>query len=159
MKDQPATVRAARAADLEALVTGNLAMAEESEGVRLDAETLRQGIAALLDSRVPGRYWVAERDGGVVGQLLITFEWSDWRNRMVWWIQSVYVVPQARSLGIFRALYDKVRNEARTEGAAGLRLYVDNRNVSAQAVYSAVGMKGDHYRVFEEMFVEPPRSE
>ena len=69
--------------------------------MRLDVDTLRQGIRALLESRAPGRYWVAELDGRVVGQLLITFEWSDWRNRMVWWIQSVYVAPDARGRGVF----------------------------------------------------------
>jgi len=89
---------------------------------------------------------------------MITFEWSDWRNRMVWWIQSVYVVPDARGRGVFRALYDALRREAQAAGAGGLRLYVDTTNTRAQAVYRALGMNGDHYRVFEEMFVEPPRS-
>ena len=91
------------------------------------------------------------------GQLLITFEWSDWRNRMVWWIQSVYVSPTARRRGVFRALYEHARREAQSQGVGGLRLYVDITNSRAQAVYSALGMKGDHYRVFEDMFVEPPR--
>jgi ribosomal protein S18 acetylase RimI-like enzyme len=76
---------------------------------------------------------------------------------MVWWIQSVYVAPAARRGGVFRALYDHVRTEARREGAAGLRLYVDVTNSRAQAVYAALGMKGDHYRVFEDMFAEPSR--
>jgi GNAT superfamily N-acetyltransferase len=133
-------------------VAGNAALAEESEGVRLDVETLRQGILALLESRVPGRYFVAEGEGRVVGQLLITYEWSDWRNRMVWWIQSVYVVPEARQRGVLRALYDSARREALAAGAGGLRLYVDTRNTRAQAVYAALGMAGDHYRVFEDMF-------
>ena len=154
MPDKTPIVRAARAADLEALVAGNLAMAEETERVRLDVQTLRQGIGALLESRAPGRYWVAELDGRVVGQLLITFEWSDWRNRMVWWIQSVYVVPEARRHGVFRTLYDTARREAQAAGAGGLRLYVDTTNTRAQAVYTALGMDGGHYRVFEEMFVE-----
>jgi GNAT superfamily N-acetyltransferase len=152
------TVRAAGTEDLEALVAGNLALAEETEHLRLDADTLREGIRALLDSRAPGRYWVAELEGRVVGQLLITFEWSDWRNRMVWWIQSVYVVPESRGSGVFRMLYDAARQEARTAGAGGLRLYVDTTNVRAQAVYAALGMNGDHYRVFEDMFDEPPRT-
>ena len=152
-----ALVRAAALSDLEAIVDGNIALAEESEGLRLDRETLRAGIRALLENRAPGRYWVAEFEGVVVGQLLITFEWSDWRNRMVWWIQSVYVAPTARRGGIFRALYDHARREASAEGAGGLRLYVDASNTRAQAVYAAVGMNGDHYRVFEDMFAEPPR--
>jgi GNAT superfamily N-acetyltransferase len=158
MPERSATVRPARLEDLEALIHGNVALAEESEGVRLDRDTLRLGIRALLESRAPGRYWVAELDGRVVGQLLITFEWSDWRNCMVWWIQSVYVAPETRGCGVFRSLYDTASREARSAGAGGLRLYVDITNTRAQAVYSAVGMKGDHYRVFEDMFVEPQRS-
>jgi len=157
MNDRTPTVRAAAIEDLEALVAGNLALAEETERVRLDVDTLRQGIRALLESRAPGRYWVAELEGRLVGQLLITYEWSDWRNRMVWWIQSVYVAPAARRGGIFRALYHHARNEAHREGAGGLRLYVDVTNSRAQAVYAALGMKGDHYRVFEDMFAEPSR--
>jgi len=149
-------VRAARTEDLDALVAGNLALAEETERTRLDVETLRRGILALLESRAPGRYWVAELERRVVGQLLITFEWSDWRNRMVWWIQSVYVEPDARGRGILRTLYDVVHREARAAGAGGLRLYVNTNNVQAQTVYAALGMNGDHYRVFEDMFDEPP---
>jgi ribosomal protein S18 acetylase RimI-like enzyme len=145
-------VRAATGADLTFIVEANRALAIETEGVPLDVETLRGGVQALLDARAPGRYWIAERDGVSVGQLLITFEWSDWRNRMVWWIQSVYVVPSARRHGVFRTLYAHARNEARAAGAAGLRLYVDMTNARAQAVYEAMGMNGAHYRVFEEMF-------
>jgi GNAT superfamily N-acetyltransferase len=150
-------IRAAGVEDLDALVTGNLALAEESEHVRLDADTLRQGILALLESRAPGRYWVAEFDGRVVGQLLVTFEWSDWRNRMVWWIQSVFVVTDMRGRGVLRTLYEAARREALASGAGGLRLYVDTTNARAQAAYTALGMNGDHYRVFEDMFSEPIR--
>ena len=149
-------IRRATISDLEAIVAGNIALAEESEQVRLDAATLREGVRALLEARAPGCYWVAEREGEVAGQLLITFEWSDWRNRMVWWIQSVYVLPAARKHGVFRALYHTARNEAQAAGAGGLRLYVDTTNTRAQAVYAALGMNGGHYRVFEDMFVEPP---
>ena len=155
MKDRKPNVRAAAAEDLEALVAGNLALAEETERVRLDVDTLRQGIRALLESRAPGRYWVAELEGRVVGQLLITYEWSDWRNRMVWWIQSVYVAPDVRGRGVLRTLYDAVRREAVAAGSGGLRLYVDTTNIRAQAAYAALGMNGDHYRVFEEMFAGP----
>ena len=157
MNDWKPNVRAAGLEDLEALVSGNLALAEETERVRLEADTLRQGIRALLEARAPGRYWVADLDGRVVGQLLVTFEWSDWRNRMVWWIQSVYVTPDARRSGVLRTLYDAARREALAAGAGGLRLYVDTTNLRAQAVYTSLGMNGDHYRVFEDMFAEPPR--
>lgn len=152
-------VRLAMLEDLDAIVAGNLALAEETENLRLDPSTLRDGVLALLDERAPGRYWVAELDGGVVGQLLITYEWSDWRNRMVWWIQSVYVSPDARRDGIFRALFEHARREALAAGAGGLRLYVAATNLPAQAVYAAVGMRGNRYRVFEDMFEEPGRVE
>jgi len=158
MNDGKPTARPAGAQDLEWLVAGNLALAEETERMRLDEETLRRGIRALLESRAPGRYWVAELDGRVVGQLLITFEWSDWRNRMVWWIQSVFVAPDARGRDVLRTLYNTARREALAAGAGGLRLYVDTTNLAAQAAYAALGMNGDHYRVFEDMFAEPSRS-
>jgi GNAT superfamily N-acetyltransferase len=158
MTDRKESVRAAGPGDLAALVAGNMALAEETERVRLDVDTLRAGIRALLESRAPGRYWVAEIEGRVVGQLLITFEWSDWRNRMVWWIQSVYVLPDARGRGVLRTLYETARREALAAGSGGLRLYVDITNIGAQGAYAALGMNGDHYRVFEDMFAEPPLS-
>jgi GNAT superfamily N-acetyltransferase len=151
-------IRPATSDDLDAIVAGNIALADESESVRLDIRILREGVRALLEGNAPGRYWIAELDDNVVGQLLITFEWSDWRNRMVWWIQSVYVVPAARRRGVFRALYEHAKREARGQGAGGLRLYADVTNSRAHAVYAALGMKGDHYRVYEDMFVEPPRT-
>jgi GNAT superfamily N-acetyltransferase len=146
------TGRPAALDDLEFLVAGNLALAHETENLELDVTVVRAGVRALLEGRAPGRYWVAEHDGERVGQTLTTYEWSDWRNRMVWWIQSVFVVPSARTLGVFARLYAFIREEAQREGAGGLRLYVDTSNVRAQKVYAALGMNGDHYRVFEDMF-------
>lgn len=145
-------IRLAEPSDLDFVVSCNQRLAEETEMLMLNTATLREGVRALLEGRVPGRYWVAEMDGTVVGQTAVTFEWSDWRNRMVWWIQSVYVVPDARTFGVFRALYDHVKFEAQAAGAGGIRLYVDTRNTRAQAVYAALGMNGEHYRVFEDMF-------
>ncbi len=145
-------IRLAVPSDLDFVVSGNLALARETENLTLDAGVLREGVRALLDGRAPGAYWIAELDGAVVGQTLITYEWSDWRNRMVWWIQSVYVSPDARQRGVFRAIYAQLRREAAAAGAGGLRLYVDTTNVQAQSVYAALGMNGDHYRVFEDMF-------
>jgi GNAT superfamily N-acetyltransferase len=158
MNDSPVMIRFAGEQDLDSLIAANVALAEETEHVRLDEQTLREGISALLESKAAGRYWVAELDGRIVGQLLITFEWSDWRNRAVWWIQSVYVAPDARGRGVLRALYGEARRKALAAGAGGLRLYVDTRNVRAQAAYAALGMDGSHYRVFEDMFAEPPRT-
>lgn len=154
----PLVIRAARTSDLDILVAGNATMALETEQLRLDAATLAAGVAAVLEGRAPGQYWVAEHEGRVVGQLLITFEWSDWRNRQVWWIQSVHVDASARRLGVFRALYAHARREAQAAGAGGLRLYVDETNTRAQAVYAALGMRGGHYRVFEDMFDEPSKT-
>lgn len=147
-------VRPAVPADLEALVEGNAAMALETEGVILDRATLREGVRAVLEGRVAGAYRILEIDGRVVAQLMVTYEWSDWRNRLVWWIQSVRVVPDMRRRGCYRALYESLLDEARRSGAAGVRLYVDARNTRAQAAYSALGMDGAHYRVFERMFSE-----
>jgi ribosomal protein S18 acetylase RimI-like enzyme len=150
-------IRRARIDDLDALVAGNQALAVETESVRLDPATLRAGIRALLEGRAAGAYWVVEEDGVVVAQTMVTYEWSDWRNGDVWWIQSVHVHPEHRRRGLFRRLYARIRAEARRAGAAGLRLYVDTSNARAQAVYTALGMNGGHYRVFEDMFAEPPR--
>jgi ribosomal protein S18 acetylase RimI-like enzyme len=147
------TIRSATPADQDFIVFANKALAEETEGLALDETTLRFGVAALLEGRAPGRYWLAVKDDAVVGQAAITFEWSDWRNRMVWWIQSVYVMPEARQDGVFRALYAHLRDEAQRSGAGGIRLYVDTSNGRAQSVYTALGMNGEHYRVFEDMFV------
>lgn len=146
------SVRKATRADLESLVDGNRIMARETEGLELDADVLRAGVLAVLEDRVPAGFWVAELEGRVVGQLMITFEWSDWRNGMVWWIQSVHVEDSARQRGIFRQLYAFTRQQAQAAGARGLRLYVDTTNTRAQAVYAALGMNGDHYRVFEDMW-------
>jgi GNAT superfamily N-acetyltransferase len=143
--------------DLEVLVAGNLAMAYETERVRLDPAVLRAGVRAVLERRARGAYWVLEEDERVIAQLLVTFEWSDWRDCEVWWIQSVYVEPEHRRRGLFRQLYGAVRAAAQAAGAGGLRLYVETSNTRAHAVYAALGMRGDHYRVFEQMFAEPPR--
>jgi ribosomal protein S18 acetylase RimI-like enzyme len=145
-------VRPARLDDLDALVAFNRAMAAETEGLELDPGTLREGVLAVLEGRAPALYRVIEDDGGVAGQLMVTFEWSDWRARQVWWVQSVYVAPRARRRGLYRRLYAAVMAEAEAAGAAGVRLYVDARNAAAQEVYRRLGMDGDHYRVFERMF-------
>lgn len=150
-------IRKARIEDLDVLVAANAAMALETERVRLDPTVLRNGVRAVLEARAPGTYWVLEDGGRVQAQLLITYEWSDWRNRTVWWIQSVYVDPAHRRRGLYGHLYRWVEAEARAAGAGGLRLYVDSTNTPAQEVYTALGMNGSHYRVFEAMFAEPPR--
>ena len=149
-------IRKAMLRDLAALVSGNVRMALETENLTLDVNTVTAGVRALLENQVPGTYWVVEEEGAVVAQLLITHEWSDWRNRDVWWIQSVYVPKEFRGRGLYRKLYEFVLEEATRAGAGGLRLYVDTSNERAQAVYSTLGMDGQHYRVFERMLPEAP---
>jgi len=145
-------VREGTRSDVEALVEGNRSMARETESVGLEPEVLRRGVEAVFDAPQRGRYFVGVEAGRVVGQLLVTYEWSDWRDADVWWIQSVYVWPAFRNRGVYRALYDHVHERARSAGAAGLRLYVDRRNAAAQRVYARLGMRGDHYLLFEHMF-------
>ncbi len=144
------TLRAADPRDLDVLVEFNAAMAMETEALRLDRERLRAGVAALLADPAKGRYRLAERAGEVVGALMLTREWSDWRCGDWWWIQSVYVRADARRAGVFRALFDSVAAEARADaGVCGLRLYVERDNLRAQATYRALGMDETHYRLFE----------
>lgn len=143
-------VRPATDADLEALVAFNAAMAEETEDKRLDRETLRRGVARVLADPARGFYRVAEVDGAVAGGLLVTFEWSDWRCGWWWWLQSVYVQPGYRGRGVFSALLAAVDTEAAPQpDVVGLRLYVEQDNRRAQAVYAARGFEDARYRVFE----------
>lgn len=146
-------VRAASEHDLDFLVHANAAMALETEHKHLDHERLRQGVAAVLADPRRGRYRIAERAGRVAGCLMLTSEWSDWRNGEWWWIQSVYVMPEARRSGVFRALYADVEAAARAAaGVIGLRLYVETANRNAQATYAALGMVDAGYRVMETEF-------
>lgn len=146
-------VRPARPDEADLLVEFNRAMAEESEDKGLDVAVLRDGVAYLLENPAEGFYLMAERDGEVAGTLMITYEWSDWRNGRFWWIQSVYVLPQHRRHGVYRALHAYVRDLARRDGGAcGLRLYVERENTGAMATYRALGMDETHYRLYEEEF-------
>lgn len=131
----------------------NLAMAEETEGRRLDRDRLSAGAAGVFENPARGVYFVAERGGAVVGCLMVTKEWSDWRNGDFWWIQSVYVDRDHRRTGVFRALYDEVISRARAaEGVCGVRLYVERENEPAQHVYDAVGMTRTSYLFYEVDF-------
>lgn len=145
-------VRDANVADAPRIGEFQLAMATETEGIELDRETCTRGIGAVFADPHLGRYFVAVQDGVVVGSLMITYEWSDWRNGVVWWIQSVYVLTEARGTGVYRRMYEAIQRIVReTAAICGVRLYVDTRNVSAQEVYARLGMDGGHYRVFEWM--------
>ena len=144
------TIRQGQPGDLETIVRFQLRMARETEGLALDRETVRCGVRAVFEDASKGAYWVAQRDGEIVGALLAIPEWSDWRNATVLWIHSLYVIPEARGHGVFRKLYLALKElvQGRPD-LKGLRLYVDNRNTQAQKVYEALGMDGEHYRVYE----------
>lgn len=146
--------RAAAPTDASILIEYQIAMARETEDLELDRAILTRGVEALFADPALGRYYVAEVDGRVVASLMITNEWSDWRNGMVWWIQSVYVEPEWRRRGVYAGLYQHLRALVDADpNVRGLRLYVDRRNVPAQDVYRRLGMNGEHYQVFEWMKV------
>ncbi len=144
--------RNANAIEADTIVGFQLAMALETEGIILDKEICTRGVAAVFTDAALGQYFVAERDGKIIASLMITYEWSDWRNGMVWWIQSVYVAPEGRQQGVYAGLYDHVKTIVNADkNLRGIRLYVDERNQRAQEVYTRLGMNGEHYRVFEWM--------
>jgi GNAT superfamily N-acetyltransferase len=148
----PYTLRPARPSDAQTLADFNTAMAWETEHLRLDPPTVLAGVRAALADPAKGLYFVAtdSRDH-VVSQLLITHEWSDWRNGDLWWIQSVYTHPDHRRKGLFRQLYAYVRDQAQKANARGLRLYVEHENTPGQSTYHSLGMQMTHYRIMEEM--------
>lgn len=151
-------IRPARTEDVDALVRFSAAMALETEGRRLDETRLRQGTQAVLDSPARGFYTVAELTDRsprlVVGQLLVTFEWSDWRNAAFWWIQSVYVDAAWRRRGVYRTMHESILEQARRrDDVCGVRLYVERENDVARTVYEKVGLGASSYHVFEEDFV------
>lgn len=144
-------VRLATAADTDALVEFNQAMAMETEGKRLESDILRAGVSAVFVDANKGFYVVVEDAGAIVGGLLVTFEWSDWRNRWFWWIQSVYLLPNYRGRSLYTKMYEFVKELAvERGGTSGFRLYVEHDNEHAQRVYEKVGMTKSHYVLFEE---------
>ena len=156
-------IRPATKDDADAIVEFNRALALETENRRLDLATLHQGIRAFLESPGYGSYIVAElpedKSRKPVGQLMMTYEWSDWRNGVFWWIQSVYVAPERRGRGVFRAMYEHILAKAKTNPkVCGIRLYVERENRSAQTVYQRVGLAPSVYTVFEHDFILGPEA-
>ena len=130
----------------------NTAIAWETEDKRLDPAVLTAGVRAVLSDSARGFYTVVERDGEVVGQIMVTFEWSDWRNGEIWWLQSVYVLPEFRRQGVFRSLIQHLQAEAAASpNVVGLRLYVEEHNTTAQATYDRLGLKLAGYVVMEAL--------
>lgn len=146
-------IRPAGAADIETVVDFNHAMALETEGKELSRSLLRSGVAAAIETADLARYFLAVDGDEVVGQLMVTTEWSDWRNGSVWWIQSVYVRPDQRRRGVFRSLYRYVERLAeQTPSVVGLRLYVEHQNSVAQQTYRGLGMLDSGYVVYERIW-------
>jgi GNAT superfamily N-acetyltransferase len=155
-------IRLAEPADADMLAQWARAMALETEHRPLDIDVVRAGVAAGIADAGKARYFVAMQDaplagretiGSAVGTLMLTQEWSDWRNGDWWWVQSVYVPPEHRRQGVFGALYRHVEGLARaTAGVIGLRLYVERDNAAAQATYAALGMRDAGYRIYEQAF-------
>jgi GNAT superfamily N-acetyltransferase len=149
-------IRSARPADLDFIVDCNARLAQETEDKQLDREILRAGVSSALESTHKGRYFIAELEGLRVGQLLLTYEWSDWRNGFFWYFQSVYVTRDARRRGVFAALYRHVEALAReSPDVCGLRLYVEQHNQDAQQTYERLGLNRTQYEIMELEFRRP----
>jgi ribosomal protein S18 acetylase RimI-like enzyme len=138
--------------DIQLIADFQVLMAWETERINLDSGTVLRGVGAVFEDTSRGFYLIAKEDSRTIGCLMITYEWSDWRARTVWYIQSLYVIPDYRRRGIFRQMYawllDKVNGD---DSIGGIRLYVDLTNVAAQKVYDSIGMDGNHYRFYEYM--------
>jgi GNAT superfamily N-acetyltransferase len=143
------TIRKANQEDAASIIDFQKKMAWETEQLTLVPAIITKGVNAVFQNITRGQYWVAEEGGKVIASLLVTYEWSDWRNSEVWWFQSVYVLPEWRRKGIFRSMYLNIKNEAEKQGVAGLRLYVETNNSSAQRTYEALGMQSEHYKMYE----------
>ncbi|MDP3442474.1 MAG: GNAT family N-acetyltransferase [Ignavibacteria bacterium] len=146
------TIRKAIQKEWQTIAGFQQLMAKETENIELDPLILEKGINAIFEHPERGCYFVAVIDNVIVGSLLITYEWSDWRNRTIYWIQSVFVDPAYRRRGIYKLLYKKIKEMAEADSQiGGIRLYVDKTNKIAQQTYAALGMNGEHYQVFEWM--------
>ncbi len=145
------TIRPAQSEDAKTIVAFNMAMALETEQKKLDPAILTNGVQAVFNNPSHGFYVVAQSNGKTIGSLLVTPEWSDWRNGIFWWIQSLYVLPQWRQRGVFKALYAFVAEKAGTDEAVrGLRLYVETNNTTARACYEKQGMIPSVYTLYEQ---------
>ena len=146
-------IRRAVASDAGFIAESNIAMALETEGMALHPSVVGPGVAAVLADKSLGFYLLAEIDGQMAGQLMVTYEWSDWRNGLWWWIQSVYVPPEFRRMGVYTALHRHVEEAARVAGGVcGLRLYVEQENTRAQQVYQSLDMYNTRYHMYEVEF-------
>ena len=143
-------VREATTKDARAIAEFQLKMALETENIQLDKNTVDLGVQAVFNDPSKGTYYVAEKEGNVITSLLTTFEWSDWRNGTVLWIQSVFVLPEFRGNGVYKKMYRHIQKLVEQDNRLkGIRLYVDQSNLRAQQVYSKLNMSAEHYQLFE----------
>jgi ribosomal protein S18 acetylase RimI-like enzyme len=148
----PFTVRPARPDDLSVIAEFNRRLALESENLALDPQVLTAGVGKVLADPQRGRYFVADEAGEVIGQIMITYEWSDWRDGWIWWIQSVYVRADRRKAGVFRSIFELIEETARTEGGVvALRLYVEKDNHAAQTTYRRLGFEEMHFHLLQKL--------
>ena len=152
-------IRLAEAADAAAMTEFNQLMAMETEGKRLEPAVISAGVEAVFGDPAKGFYVVAEEAGEVAGGLMVTYEWSDWRNGWFWWIQSVYIRPEYRGRRLYSDLYAFVKEKAAAAGnVCGFRLYVERENEHARRVYEKLGMAESHYLMYEEEMKRPEAS-
>ncbi|MBU0961501.1 MAG: GNAT family N-acetyltransferase [Proteobacteria bacterium] len=145
------TIRKAVVEDAQIIASFNSAMAKETEGIILQPERIAKGVKTLLQDSTLGFYLLAEEEGEAIGSLMITTEWSDWRNGLFWWIQSVYVKEEKRRQGVFRDLHRTVIKLAdENQDVCGFRLYVENENHTAMKTYQSLGLDETHYKIFEQ---------
>ncbi len=148
-------IREATERDIPSIIDFQLKMALETESITLDIATLAQGIHKLFKDSTKGRYYVAEEGSEIIGCLMTTYEWSDWRCGTVIWIQSVYIAGTHRGKGVYKKMYEHIQHKVLADhDLRGIRLYVDRTNKPAQRVYEKLGMNGEHYQVYEWMKVE-----
>ncbi|MFK5857245.1 MAG: GNAT family N-acetyltransferase [Bacteroidota bacterium] len=145
-------IRLASKFDVPVISKFQIEMAKETENYDLDKDTVDKGVISVFRDPQKGKYYIATDEDKIIASLLITHEWSDWRNSWVYWIQSVYVITEKRGQGVFKMMYNHILEYVKNNNeVAGLRLYVDIKNTAARNVYGKIGMNGDHYQVFEWM--------
>ena len=144
------TITQGKASDIDTIVRFQADMAMESEGTMLDMDRLTLGVSSAINDEQKGIYLVARAKDTPIGSLMLTREWSDWNNQWYWWIQSVYVMPEYRKKGVYKAMYATLKDMAQENGVSQIRLYADRTNLSAQQVYQRLGMRESHYLMFEE---------
>ena len=150
MKNPDYTIVRGEVDDIESIVQFQAKMAMESEGTTLDLGKVTKGVTAAMNDESKGIYWVAKVNGKAIGSLMVTREWSDWNNEWYWWIQSVFVLPDYRKHGVYKAMYSTLKEVAKENKVSQIRLYVDKTNHPAQQVYQRLGMHESHYLMYEE---------